>query len=283
MNRTIITVLILITIYAKEGFAMLEKENSPYGVTANSLKNIDLSAYQIPQAKGDKIATLNKTGFMKTELDPFSEEFLKYTKNISMPVLEIGAAYGAVTVPALKNNTKVIANDIDEKHLIAILGRVPQEQIDNLYLKLGYFPAQIDFPENSLGAVLMCRVAHFLNGDEFEEGLKKVLKWLAPNGRLYFVSMSPYHHLLKDKFLPIYLERQKNNVQWPGIINNMKDYNSVESEDIPNFLHVFEEKKIKEVLCKLGYEVNKIEKFDYSNNSSDNKGYLGFIATKPSK
>ena len=256
-------------------------EDSPYGIMA---KNVDLQSIAIPEMpgqKGDKVVTLNKTGFMKTELDPFTLKFIEYAKTLSIPVLEIGASYGPASLPALKNNSIVIANDIDEMHLAILCNNTPKEYLENLYLKPGYFPHGIDFPENSLGAVLVCRIAHFLNGEEIETGLKKIFKWLVPGGKLYFVTLSPYHHLLKDKFLPIYESRLNNGDKWPGLINNMRELNPNEAEDIPNFLHVFEEQAIKNKLLKQGYEIEELITFDYGSDPSDDRGYLGFEAVKP--
>lgn len=159
--------------------SILPAEDSIYGIGGKNPILKTLPKYEIPEQREDKIATLNQTGFMKTELDIFTEEFIKYSSNSTRyPVLEIGAAYGAATLPALRNNARVIANDIDEKHLAILYSKVYKNDLNKLYLKPGCFPDQLDFPENSLNAVLICRVAHFLKGAEIEEGFKKIYKWL---------------------------------------------------------------------------------------------------------
>ena len=260
--------------------SLLPDSRNVLGIPATFIDIESLPKILIPEAKGDKIPTLNKTGFMKTELDVFSQKFIHFTLTSKKPVLEIGAAYGIATLQALKNNVTIIANDIEEKHLIALLQKTPKSQLKNLYIKPGHFPANLEFEENSLGAVLICRVAHFFTGEEMDEGFKKIYKWLAPKGKIFFISMSPYHHLLKD-FLPTYIRRAERGEKWPGVIENMKEYNPKESADIPNFLHVFDDAYMRTTLEKMGFNIEEITLFDYSNNSSDQKGYLGFIAVKP--
>ncbi len=281
MFNIVTFIIVYIMLGVSNGSAMsLIREDNQFGIKGTNHQLLLLPKYQLPNLDHLKVATLNQTGFMKSSLDIFSQKFIEYSASAVLPVLEIGAAYGAATLPALRNNATIIANDIDERHLTILYRRVPPEHLSNLYLKLGHFPANLDFPKNCLAAVLICRVAHFLTGDEIELGLKKVHEWLAPGGKLFFISMSPYHHILTEKFLPLYKKRLLKGEKWPGIINNMKTYNPTESKDIPDFLHVFDEELMQRLLSSYGFEIEEMSTFDYV--SSNDKGYLGFIAIKPS-
>jgi SAM-dependent methyltransferase len=257
--------------------------NSEFGIRGD-LENLkDLPQYEIPEAKGIKVVSFNKKGFMKTELDEFSKEFIEYSIETELPVLEIGALFGAATIPLLKKGKTVIANDISAEHLSALYHNAPKEHLDKLYLNLKSFPFETEFPDNSLQAILVCRIAHFLTGEEILEGFKRIHKWLAPGGRFYFVALSPYHHLLREKFLPIYLEKLEKGEEWPGIIENMQEYNPKEAKDIPNLMHAFEERIMEPVLAKSDFIIKNMKKFDYSTNNSNGIGYLGFVAEKPHK
>ncbi len=130
----------------------------------------------------------------------------------------------------------------------------------------------------------MCRVAHFLTGKEMEEAIEKMKKWLAPGGRIYIITLSPYHYLLHDKFLPIYLKRVKQNISWPGIIEDMHQYAPHQAGKIPKFLHVMENHSLGKALRKQGLNIVEERFFDYKRpqaKSSADKGYYGIIAEKP--
>ena len=155
--------------------------------------------------KQGRILTLNQTGFMKIDLDPISKEFINSAKKSNLPVLEIGAAYGAASIELLKSGASVIANDIDMRHLMLLKDQVPKHCYKNLYLNNQHFPTTTDFPENFFSHILCCRVAHFLTPTEMEIALDKIAKWLAPEGRLFFV-------ILWDSLENIYLKKMNINI-----------------------------------------------------------------------
>ena len=43
------------------------------------------------------------------------------------PILDIGAAYGVNTIPALKNGATVIANDLEQSHLDILVVNTPKK------------------------------------------------------------------------------------------------------------------------------------------------------------
>ena len=47
-----------------------------------------------PEQIRDEIPTLNEYGYMKIELDEFAAEFIEYAGQASLPLLELGSAYG---------------------------------------------------------------------------------------------------------------------------------------------------------------------------------------------
>jgi len=255
-------------------------QDHEYGLTATNQIVQNYPLQTIPKPQGGKIVTLNKTGYMKTEIDPYSKRFLAEAEKSKGVVLEIGAAFGVVAKEALARGATVIANDIDNRHLMALAQSTPKQFLPKLYLNNKIFPWKTSFKENSLKAILMSRVAHFLTPEEIELALTKCHNWLAPGGKLFFVAMSPYHHLLREKFLPIYLSKMKAKQQWPGVIDNMHQLNAQEAKDIPNFLHVFEPVYMTDILKRAGFTIEQIELFDYSNFSSEGKGYLGFVVVK---
>ncbi len=144
-------------------------------VTNPDTKNAILKNFEdLEISKTGMIKTANRRGYMVTDLDFPTQKFIEFAKSLESPVLEIGCAYGFVTHLLLNENVKVIANDIDKTHLDSILRHTPAHLNHLLKTVQGFFPADLDFPDHSLGCVLASRVCHFLTGDQLEEGFKNL-------------------------------------------------------------------------------------------------------------
>jgi len=213
-----------------------------------------------------KTPTLNKSGYMMNENDPISDKFISFSKYTELPCLDIGAAYGSVTKQALHNEATVIANDIDIRHLHILKKMAPQKHINRLYLKKGSFPSEIEFNENSLDAVLLRRVIHFLTPEEVETGLKKVFRWLDYGGRVFIAVISPYHTYFTD-YINAYNKKWNDNDPWPGVINNFKEFVPDQAEQVPDFVHVMDERPLRLALENTGFNV--VESMYFTNNTED--------------
>jgi SAM-dependent methyltransferase len=238
----------------------------------------------LPECQTDgMIPTLNKNGFMTVGLDPISLEFIEFSAKCRSPVLDVGAAYGVASISALERGATVIANDVDEGHLSILRERTQTQYWEHLYLNNARFPDEVDFPEQSLGAVLMRRVSHFLTADEMERALDKIKSWLVPGGRLYIVTMSPFHYNLPGFSLE-YERRWEAGDCWPGIIHNMHDYAPHIADYTTNFLHVMDEKVLTKALEKRSLKAIKVVSFDYAAGgvslNAEGQGYCGAIAEK---
>jgi hypothetical protein len=236
----------------------------------------------MPKQKGNKVVTLNNQGFMRVELDEFSRKWVSEAITSGYPFLEIGAAYGQASVMALEGGATIIANDIEMEHLRVIKDRVSVDLQKKLYLNGNSFPDKIDIPDNSLGGVLFCRVGHFFTEEKMLDSLKKIHDMLAVGGSLFFVSVSPYHYTLLKDFLPVFLERKKRGDKNPGYIDNMKKYmpSPESSIFIPNFLNAWDISTISRLLKINSFKINRAELFDYSQNNSQGKGFVGIEARK---
>lgn len=173
----------------------------------NKPRVTEAPAMPAPEPNGF-VRTLNSMGYMTSTLDRFSQAFVDFAPTAPARCLDIGAAYGVASLAALRNGAAVVANDIDERHLSILRDRVDAPLRERLTLVSGDFPDKIDFAPASLGAVLICRVMHFFDGPAIERAAAKVMTWLAPGGKVFVVSETPFIGTAKG-FFPTYEARVK--------------------------------------------------------------------------
>lgn len=251
------------------------------GIEAGTINIKFLPQYDKPTKIRDEIPTLNRMGYMKIDLDPYSEDFIKTASISDKPVLEIGCAYGFIVQKILQDGNKIIASDLSQEHLSVLLRQTPTENLKNLNIYPGRFPEEISLPENSLSGVFASRIFHFLTGDEIKAGLDKIYSWLIKGGKFYFVALTPYHDSIKDKFLTTYQKNFIDNAEWPGVIENQWLINPDHKEYVEPYLHVFDIPQLEILLPKHGFEIEKIDYFTYPDDTTGgDKGHVGFIATK---
>ena len=200
------------------------------------------------------LPTLNVTGSVTKILDPFCEEFTDFAAQCSLPVADLGVGYGFTTQRALEKGATVIANDLEPKHLEILLKQLSEEYKTRISFKVGAIPGDIHFTENSLGAVLASRFLHFLSGEMIELTLSNVYKWLAPGGKLFVVTETPYLGNLRS-FIPMYESRKKQNDPWPGIIDNFDVY--FPEQPTPQFGNLLDPEILERVFKKAGFIVEK--------------------------
>jgi SAM-dependent methyltransferase len=261
---------------------MQKLKTKNYGLRADDTSFCEFKSVSMPEQKGDKIVTMNNQGFMRVELDPFSQKWINEASQNQYPFLEIGAAYGQASIKALKKGATIIANDIEMLHLAIIRNRVSAKFHKKLYLNCNAFPEGVELQDSSIGGVLFCRVGHFFTTEKMLESLKKIYNILVPGGSLYFTSVSPYHYTFAQDFLPRFLERKKRGEANPGYIENMKQYMpSFESTQfVPEFLNAWDIDTISKLLKISKFNIIEKRLFDYSKNNSNGKGFTGVQAIK---
>ncbi|RTK94075.1 MAG: class I SAM-dependent methyltransferase [Rickettsiales bacterium] len=258
---------------------VLFNNNDDYGTLASEINDAMFENIIVPEKIRDEIPTLNKHGYMKIEIDEFSQEFINIAKNTSDTLLEMGTAYGYTVQKVLENGGKIVANDLSHEHLKILIKNTKKEYRKNLLIKQGAFP-DIDFPENSFASILTSRMMHFLDVDQFKLGMKKIHNWLKPSGKFIFITLSPYHYTLNEHFQPIFNKRWSLGDHWPGLIDNNKELAGVLADDVPDFIQVFDVEQLELLMPQFGFNIDKVKLFDYESNDSNGKGHVGMIATK---
>ncbi len=219
---------------------------------------------------GQFIKTHNPSGgFTTTPCDPYSQQFIESAKKIGEiggNVLEIGAAFGAASLQALKYGATVFCNDIEPQNLAVIYNRYTQEfSNDKLILVPGSFPEELlGLPKNYFDAILICRVLHFFPGKQIEQSLQHIASLLKQNGKVYIICETPY---LKNwqKFIPEHEKRMSSGIEWPGEIFNPAEFESSgRAASLPQFVHWI----TKEVLDRTLNRANlKIDQSSYINRA----------------
>lgn len=213
---------------------------------------------------------------------------LDFLKNLSDgdSVLDIGAALGVNTLPALERGAHVVANDLSQDNLDEIYKRCPFMLRKNLTLNRGYFPTGLAFSPQSFNHIMASRILQFLPGKEIDRGAAAMFTWLKPKGRVYVIAPTVYRIFFK-KVLPIYQERQKKNFAWPGEIGNIHDYTASKyTYELPQFLHLLDDKVLKKSFEKVGFEIQTCQLTSISQvplKDKDEKPYVILIAQKPEK
>jgi len=210
-----------------------------------------------PETKDALVVTLNNMGYMLSEPEKYIKAFIDYSAQAPGPVLDIGAAYGLATLLALEKGAYVIANDLDERHLQILKSKVSPSNLKRLEIKPGRMPNEIDFGEDSLGAVLASRVLSFVLPEEIELAFEKIFRWLKPGGKFFFLGGSPYMGTFQ-KFLPIYLKRKAEGHAWPGFIENIPYCTPARACDLPSFVHLFDKEVLSRSLKKVGFVIEEI-------------------------
>ncbi|AND15926.1 non-ribosomal peptide synthetase [Rathayibacter tritici] len=162
------------------------------------------------------VVTLNRTGVMVEDLIPYSEEFAEYAGSVRGEVLDLGCAYGVATVAALEAGARVVALDMEQRHLDILWERVTDEAADRLSLVRGMLP-DVDFAPGRFSAVHASRVLHFLSPDDLRTALQKMVTWLEPGGRLFLSTDSPYFGYWASAAHE-YEHRRAAGHPWPGYV-----------------------------------------------------------------
>jgi polyketide synthase PksL len=215
------------------------------------------------EERNGRVKTLNKNGWMNTELDKYTVKFLEFAEQQNFPVLDIGAAFGIATKAALKRGIKVIANDIEPKHLKILQETTPCNLRNNLTLLSGAFPNEANLGELKVGAILASRVLHFFSGENLELAAKKMYDIIVSGGRVFVIADSPYTKAWSS-YIPIYEAKKKAGYKFPGIIDEPKAINDERAKNLPRILHRLDPEVLSRVFSNAGFKVITSKFFNMS-------------------
>jgi SAM-dependent methyltransferase len=226
------------------------------------------------------VPTLNNTGWMTEGLDDVSRAFTVFAPTVKEECLDIGCAYGVATLPALAGGARVLACDLEPKHLEILAGRVPPADRGRLRCQAGAMPG-IDFPAGSFGAILCARALHFLRGEDIAVTVRKMHAWLVPGGRVFLVADSPYTGPWYTRAAE-YERRKAAGEPWPGLV---EDYRAllppnVNPDGHPTFINPLDPDILRRVALEAGFEVMEARWLAGAMPGSAARTHAGVIARK---
>jgi SAM-dependent methyltransferase len=226
------------------------------------------------------VPTLNNTGWMTSGLDAVSTAFVAYAGQCDAKVLDIGCAYGVATLPALAGGARVLACDMEPRHLEILAARVPATDRDRLRCQPATLPA-VSFPPASFGAILCARTLHFLRGGDIGLTVLRMHDWLLPGGRLYLVADSPYVGPWWQQ-APEYERRKAAGCPWPGFVENYRALLPAGSDPArhPEFINPLDPDILRRVCSAAGFEVMDAKWLPGALAGSPEKSHAGIMARK---
>jgi len=233
----------------------------------------------------EMIPTLNGTGFMFEVRDAYAEEWISYSAGIAEPVLEVGCAYGVATIPALAAGARVVALDMEPRHLEILESRVAPALRANLTCVAGTLP-DVDFEPGRFGAILCSRVLHFLTGEQIEMTVARMAAWLKPGGRLYIVADTPYG--VWRRFIPTFEDGKRAGLRWPGMMVGLHNWLPVPPSkkqiEKPAFMNLLDAELLARICTDAGLRVERatfIDRSDFEGfGAMDGRENAGALAVK---
>jgi len=231
------------------------------------------------------VATLNQRGHTSTGLNEYSRRFVESLTDGPAPVLDIGAAFGVCTLPALATGATVIACDIEPRHLAALMGKCPDADRPRLVPVLADFPNGPHFADESIGAVHAANLLNYLSGADLVRAAGLLFRMLRKGGRLFTVSGTPYAANIRE-FIPVYEENKRRGAEWPGEAFNLHALCADPSiRDLPDFLHLLDDEVLRRVFESAGFVVTEARMYKRDGLPDylrwDGRENVGMIALKP--
>ena len=234
--------------------------------------------------KEGMIPTLNNMGFMFEWLDPYAKEFIEHAASLDREVLEVGCAFGVVTLPALEKGARVCACDMEPRHLEILQSKVPQTQRLRLRCVAATLP-EADFLENAFAAIFSSRVLHFMNGDDIEATVAKMYRWVEPGGKVILVADTPYNGIW-GCFAPTYEKRKKAGGKWPGFVEDCENYIPLRAKGIvlPEYMNFLDPDIMRRVCEQAGFLVERTSFVDRpASEQGTGNDHVGIVAVKPER
>ena len=233
------------------------------------------SCIEPPVLTLNRSATFNQMGYIFYAFTPITQAFIDNEAKPNQCVLEIGCGFGNVPMEFLKRGvSKYTAMDTEKQHLAILAKRLEGQfgQDERIEFLHGHAPYDLPKVTDFYDAILIDKVLHFLTPSEIEIFLDWSKTALKKNGRLYVTTVSPHGKIYAEKALPMYLDRVKQNLPYPGffedndaILDDVKVKTEHPSHHIPKKITLFAKNELNNLLTNHGFTVNDAHFFVLGN------------------
>jgi SAM-dependent methyltransferase len=239
--------------------------------------------------KNGFIATLNKTGFMTSKLDEYSQAFVDYCAKLhtDQVALEIGAAYGVASLKVLESGIRLVSNDLDKSHLEVIQKKARKLGFEEDLLECveGDFLKVLDNQNyhERFQAILCCRVLHFLDPEAIRNAFHLMARLLEKGGRLFIVAETCFLKNFKD-FLPTYMRLLEAQKLFAGHISDVHAVAPERGSQLPKMMTFLDVITLEHLAKENDLEIIKCATFarpDFPEDIQlDGRESVGLIVTK---
>jgi SAM-dependent methyltransferase len=214
----------------------------------NSKTQVRRAKEELPKAdEHGMIPTLNDYGYTYPSHLGIRGAFIKDAAASQSWSLDIGCAYGLHTIDAIKGGARVVANDLDKRHLQILRKNLPKELSLNLRTRVGPFQ-NLSLPANSIGTILASNVLHFMDVPELERSIKKMYRTLKSGGKAY-IGVCAHNSIMDAKVREEVYRRKASGEKYPGTIRK----NSTPGH--PSFFHTFDDETLSRAFRYQGFIV----------------------------
>ncbi len=217
---------------------------------------------------GNKIPTLNGTGYIFYSISPLGKTFIKNEAKPQKTILEIGAGFNNIVIESLRMGIgSYTANDILDDHLNILVERIryyfgesAEEKLQSLRLLCAKAPTELPFKHRAYDAILADKVIHFMSPEEILQFIRWSRSALKKNGKIYILTASPYSSTYKNR-LADYLSRVEQGVKFPGYINEVMNHldpsamQNYPQFKVPNQMLLLSRRELIELLEEEGMKV----------------------------
>jgi len=195
-------------------------------------------------------------GWSSNTLNELSELFVQACSPATT-ALDVGAALGIATIPALATGATVHANDASAEQLLNLQQNTPPEDRQRLTLHPGRFHRDFKYKGESFDLAHASNVFHFFTGRQLEQAAALLHHVLRPEGKVFILAATPYMGPFTD-FIPTYEANVRNHVLWPGWIENARHFSNHRLIDqFPKSIHLLDHTVLTRVFTSAGFEIER--------------------------
>jgi ubiquinone/menaquinone biosynthesis C-methylase UbiE len=213
-------------------------------------------AHHIPLRPHRRLRTTNGMGWSSNSLNEVSELFVKAC-GPGLTALDIGAALGVATLPALAAGAVVHASDASAEQLSQIAAQADDAMRARLILHAGRFHKVFTAPEASIDLAHASNVFHFFTGRQLQLAAATLNHVLKPGGRVYVIAATPFMGPFVN-FIPVYERNIVAGEAWPGWIENVRDYSDHRLlAQFPKSVHLLDQQVLTRVFSDAGFAIEQ--------------------------